>query len=384
MILSKKVFVITGRASVEHYCRIALSDQVGLQFYCSHSKLENQLSDLTEEFVSALVVDLACFKLEEELRYWLLTLRESLQKKLCFVADCYCTDTCLEFLQKNFVPVIEFPCKVTDFKKKVIYKSIKKVQKQIKTNLITLSPINAFIGKSSMILELKSKASLLSQSDCNILIQGETGTGKTFLAELIHKASYRKNAKKVYVNMANLDEQTCEAELFGCVNGAFTGAVNKKGLVEEASGGTLILDEIAETPIVVQAKLLDFIQTHRFRKKGCTKEMCVDVRIIFATNKDLLTLVRTGEFRKDLYYRITENRLYIPSLRERKEDILELSEFFIKKSVYSGLKFDPGVEELLGLQDWEGNVRQLKNELLSAAMVCTALGKTVIEAEDFS
>ena len=152
MILSKKVFVITGRASVEHYCRIALSDQVGLQFYCSHSKLENQLSDLTEEFVSALVVDLACFKLEEELRYWLLTLRESLQKKLCFVADCYCTDTCLEFLQKNFVPVIEFPCKVTDFKKKVIYKSIKKVQKPIQTNLITLSPINAFIGKCSMIL----------------------------------------------------------------------------------------------------------------------------------------------------------------------------------------------------------------------------------------
>ena len=212
--------------------------------------------------------------------------------------------------------------------------------------------------------EILKKASLFARTEAPVLILGESGVGKELLARFIHRESGRKG-KFVAVNCAAIPRDLFESELFGYEKGAFTGALKtKKGLFEEADGGMLFLDEIGELPLSLQPKLLRVLQEGKVRRVGANLEKEVDVKIVAATNRDLKELVEKGEFREDLYYRLNVLTLKIPPLRERPEDILELTGFFLKKySEKYGKKVEITPEALQKLLSYPfpGNVRELEN-----------------------
>lgn len=237
-------------------------------------------------------------------------------------------------------------------------------------NDISSNEITTFddiIGNSVGIKETKEKAKKAALSDSTILIIGESGTGKELFARAIHDYSFRRDKPFVAINCAAIPETLLESELFGYEEGAFTGAKKggKIGKLELANGGTVFLDEIGDMPLHLQAKLLRVLQEKRIEKLGSTKSVAVDVRIIAATNKDIEKLVEQGEFREDLYFRLNVIPLYIPPLRERKEDIKTLMYYFLseynrrfKKNIKG---FESRAEKMLINYSWKGNVRELKN-----------------------
>ncbi|PMP69575.1 MAG: Fis family transcriptional regulator [Calditerrivibrio nitroreducens] len=222
------------------------------------------------------------------------------------------------------------------------------------------------ISSNKRMNEVINIAIKIAPTDCTILITGETGVGKSLIAEVIHKLSTRKNGPFIKINCGAIPENLIESELFGYESGAFTGASSKgkKGLIEIANGGTLFLDEISELPYNTQSKLLTFIQDKEFIKVGGQKHLKADVRIISASNKDLYTLSKEGKFREDLFYRLNVVSLHIPPLRERIEDIPLLTKYFLEKYNLK-YKFNKiiayDVIEYFTKFHWEGNIRELEN-----------------------
>jgi Nif-specific regulatory protein len=254
------------------------------------------------------------------------------------------------------------------------------LQDQIQTN----KGFHPFIAKSKLMLEKLDIIERVAQTDSSVLILGESGVGKELIAEQIHLKSNRKDAPLVRVNCAALPEGLLESELFGHVKGAFTDALqNRKGRFELADGGTIFLDEIGDLPLKLQSKLLRVIQQKTFERVGASESISVNVRILAATNKDIEKLVANGEFRSDLYYRLNVLPMYIPPLRQRKEDIMELADFFLKKIARETNKrilgfSDNAVEALLSY-DWPGNIRELENAVERAVVI----GKNeYLQAED--
>jgi len=244
-----------------------------------------------------------------------------------------------------------------------------KMQKRIfelEDKLETRYSFDRIIGNSKLIKETISLAKKVAPTNSTVLLEGETGTGKELFAQSIHTASSRRNQPFIAVNCSAFPKELLESEIFGYKKGAFTGAnIDKKGLFEEANGGTLFLDEIGEMHPDLQAKLLRVLEEQTFTKIGDTKLIKVDVRIIAATNRDLLNDVRTEKFRNDLYYRLSAFKIRIPALRERNEDISLLTESFValysfktnKKIHFTGPEF---LNRLSSFQ-WPGNIRELKN-----------------------
>lgn len=233
------------------------------------------------------------------------------------------------------------------------------------------------IGNSPKIQEVRKIIKKIALSNTTtILLEGETGTGKDFVARVIHNQSNRANRSFIDVNCAALPENLIESELFGYERGAFTGASNsKKGLFETANGGTIFLDEIGDMNYDLQAKLLKVIENKTFRRLGGTSEITVDVRIIAATNRNLIEKVKAGSFREDLYWRLKVMPLSLPPLRERGEDVLLLSQYFIdyfnrefKKHVKD---LSPETKKLFLSYNWPGNVRELKNVIERAMLLET-------------
>ena len=223
------------------------------------------------------------------------------------------------------------------------------------------------IGRSPKMQEIFSLIERVAKTTSTVLVRGESGTGKELIARAVHQASPRSEARFLSINCGALPENLLESELFGHEKGAFTGAVReKKGLFQEADGGTLFLDEIGEMTPSMQVKLLRALQDKHIRRVGGSQEAPVDVRIIAATNRDLAERIESGDFREDLYYRINVIPIHLPPLRQRREDIPLLVEFFIKKFSES-MGFDEpkpiSVEALRTLEqyDWPGNVRELEN-----------------------
>jgi DNA-binding NtrC family response regulator len=217
-------------------------------------------------------------------------------------------------------------------------------------------------------------AEKIAQSDtATILIQGESGTGKEVIAHAIHDWSKRESMPFITVNCANFPEQMLENELCGHEKGAFTDAKEvKKGLLEVADGGTLFLDEIGDMHLNLQGKILRLVEQRTFRRIGGLKDIHVDVRIITATNKDLVKLKEEGKFREDLFYRVNVASIRIPPLRERPDDILPLTKYFLQKyneEFHKNVQtISKGVEDFLRGYDWPGNVRELKN-VIERAMI---------------
>jgi DNA-binding NtrC family response regulator len=230
------------------------------------------------------------------------------------------------------------------------------------------------VGKSPRMDEVYELVSRVASTNASVLIQGESGTGKELVARSIHYNSRRKGRPLVILNCAALAEGVLESELFGHEKGAFTGAIKRKaGRFELAHEGTLFLDEIGEIPVATQLKLLRVLQEHEFERVGGEKTIKVDVRIIAATNRDLMNAVREGRFREDLYYRLNVVTINIPPLRERREDIPALAEHFLEKfAVETGKRIDgidPKAREMLVHYDWPGNVRELENIMERAVVL---------------
>lgn len=229
------------------------------------------------------------------------------------------------------------------------------------------------IARSPAILEAQQLVRKVAPTRATVLMLGESGTGKTLVAQIIHELSARARNPFVKVNSAALPENLLEDELFGHEKGAFTGATEvKPGRVEEAEGGTLFLDEIGEMSLPVQAKLLRFLQDKEFERLGSSKTRKVDVRIIAATNKDLAQSTSSGEFRQDLYYRLNVFPILVPPLRERKEDIVGLLNFFtrsLSREYGSKLHFSPRAIAALVDYYWPGNVREMENLLERLAII---------------
>jgi transcriptional regulator with PAS, ATPase and Fis domain len=243
---------------------------------------------------------------------------------------------------------------------------------------VLLSKKNPYpiIGRSRQIQGLVHLINLMAEnSSTTVLIEGETGTGKELVARNIHILSRRADKPFVDINCASVPEHIFESELCGHEAGAFTDAkTTKKGLFEIAEGGTLFLDEIGEMPQPLQAKLLRIIETKTFRRVGGTRDIKVDVRIIAATNKDLGECTKEGSFREDLYYRLNVMPIKIPPLRERAEDIPLLAEFFLfdtagnmNRKVSS---IDKDALKALSSYKWPGNIRELRNVLERAVILC--------------
>jgi PAS domain S-box-containing protein len=246
---------------------------------------------------------------------------------------------------------------------------------ELRKELYRRQSFHDIVSKNKEMQRLFSMAEQLSESDTTVLLEGESGTGKELFAKAIHSLSLRKDGPMITINCGALPDNLLESELFGYKAGAFTDAKrDKPGRITLAHGGTLFLDEIGDISKAMQVKLLRVLQDKIFEPLGGTKSEKVDVRIIAATNKDLDALVKEGIFRKDFYYRINIARLYLPPLRDRKEDIPILSEHFISK--FNRLRgkgvqgFQPEVLALLMSHDYPGNIRELENIIEYAIVVC--------------
>lgn len=256
--------------------------------------------------------------------------------------------------------------------------------KLMKNELSRKSGAFDMIGQSPPFVKLVDSATRFAASDSFVLVQGASGTGKELIAGLIHRRSPRNNRPFVAVNCASIPDTLLESELFGHEKGAFTGAVGtKQGLVEVAHGGTLFLDEVGDISPAIQPKLLRFLETGEFRRVGGTNLLTVDVRVISATNKDLREEVAASRFREDLLYRLNVITLRMPLLKERKEDIPLLADFFLarKSKTKNPKKISPNALQMFLSYDWPGNVRELEHVIEGAVLLSQG---DFIEEEDLA
>lgn len=234
---------------------------------------------------------------------------------------------------------------------------------------------NKIIGESKLFVDCVNKALKVANTNMMVLLRGENGTGKEIIANVIKNHCARKNKPFITVNCSAIPESLIESELFGYEEGSFTGASKggKMGKFELADGGTLFMDEIGDMPYQMQSKLLRVLQEGEIEKVGRQNNIPIDVRVIAATNKPLEQMVKDGTFREDLYYRLNVVSIHIPALRERGNDILLLTDYFLEKyckKYERDLKIDRAVYQIFLAYDWPGNVRELQNTIESAVVLC--------------
>jgi DNA-binding NtrC family response regulator len=250
--------------------------------------------------------------------------------------------------------------------------------------ILSQARFDEIIGSHANMQNLLKKVAQVAKTRANVLILGESGTGKELIAASLHQNSKRHANRFIKLNCAALSESVLESELFGHEKGAFTGAVSRReGRFEQANGGTLFLDEISEVPPAVQIKLLRFLQEREFERVGGNETLKVDVRIVAATNKDLMHLVNQGRFREDLYYRLNVVRIVVPPLRARHSDILRLADHFLRRAAAENevevMGFTEAAKALMANYPWPGNVRELQNTV-EQAVVLTETGW--VDADD--
>ena len=258
-------------------------------------------------------------------------------------------------------------------------------QNRLLRSLVDREFASEIVGECAAINALRASIPRIAASDANVLVFGENGTGKELVARAIHDASPRRRGAFVVVNCGAIPTELFESELFGHRRGAFTGADRKRlGLVELAEGGTLFLDEVGELPLEVQPALLRFLQFGEFRAVGAERNEVADVRVVSATNRDLAKAVEQGEFREDLYHRLSTLGLAVPPLRERGRDLLGLAQLFLQRfndrlPPDAALRFSAGALERLTKHPWAGNVRELENVIVR---LVTLADGPVIDADD--
>jgi len=263
----------------------------------------------------------------------------------------------------------------------LLYRAIEKVElakrvKHLENQLGNKYSFDNIIGKSDLICDAVELAKKVAESEASVLLTGETGTGKEVFAQAIHHASNRRNRNFIAVNCSSFSHDLLESAFFGHIAGAFTGAVrDRKGLFSEANNGTIFLDEIGELALDLQVKLLRVIETGEFMRVGESKPTRIDVRIIAASNRDLHKEIESGNFREDLYYRISVFQIRLPSLRERIGDIEPLADHFLQLfSLKTGKKIDKISADCLDTlkqHHWKGNIRELRNVIERCVILAT-------------
>ncbi len=264
------------------------------------------------------------------------------------------------------------------------HKQINEENSALRRALSTMSGGAAPVFQSPAMKNVVRTIERVAPSDVSILITGESGTGKEVIADLIHSLSPRSKGPNIKVNCAALPRELIESELFGSVKGAFTGAQNdREGLFRQAEGGTLLLDELSEMPIDTQSKLLRVLQEKEVRPVGGKTSYKIDCRVIAATNRVPQDAIKDGKMREDLFYRISAISVFLPPLRDRREDIVPLATAFLKRFAAQANRvmtgFSPAAAEMLRRHDWPGNVRQLQNEVQRAVLM--AEGKVIEESD---
>jgi len=290
------------------------------------------------------------------------------------------TESAVEAMRAGAYDYLTKPFQIDEvkllIKKALDHRHLVEENHRLKEQFHQLEGFEQLIGRSpgmQRVLELINK---VADSNSNVLIFGESGTGKELAARALHLRSRRREKPFVTINCSALPEPLLESELFGHMKGSFTGAVsNKEGLFEVAHEGTILLDEIGDTPAAIQVKLLRVLQEKEFRRIGGTKDIRVDVRVIAATNKDLEKAIAEGAFREDLYYRLDVIPIHLPPLRERREDIPMLVEHFLGKYGRTGpvpvTGLAPGALRVLSAHEWRGNVRELEHLVERAVTLAT-------------
>jgi two-component system response regulator AtoC len=270
------------------------------------------------------------------------------------------------------------PCKLAELEA-VLEKAIEKQNLErgnvaLQREVDRLQPSERFVGLTPSVRELLRMVARVAETDSTVLIRGESGAGKELVARAVHRQSRRASQPFVVVDCASLHENLLQSELFGHEKGAYTGAIRlKHGLFEVADRGTIFLDEIAEVTPPLQVKLLRVLETGTFRRVGGTVDINVDVRIIAATNRSLESMMKEGQFREDLFYRLNVFSVHIPPLRERRDDIPPLVEHFIRNSSIvpkRSITVSPEAMEVLQRYTWPGNVRELENVVERALILC--------------
>lgn len=247
------------------------------------------------------------------------------------------------------------------------------LNKEIPEDILRVKQRLSIIGDSPALIEAIKRAVMVAPIDLSVLVTGPSGSGKEFFPKIIHQFGARKHKKYIAVNCGAIPEGTIDSELFGHEKGSFTGALSsRKGYFEEADGGTIFLDEVAELPLTTQARLLRVLETGEFLKVGSSTVQTTDIRVVAATNVDLLKAVAEGRFREDLYYRLSTVVIHVPPLNERGEDIILLARKFAadfaEKYMTKPISFSDEARRALMLYNWPGNVRQLKNVIDQLAL----------------
>lgn len=276
------------------------------------------------------------------------------------------TESAIEAMKLGAYDYINKPFKIDEIrlviKKALEKRTLSREIKVLKEHIASTYELENIIGKSAVMQQLLMSLPKIAQSLSNVLITGESGSGKELIAHAIHNLSPRSGKNFVALNCAAFPEGLLESELFGHMRGAFTGAVNnKQGLFEVADKGSIFLDEIAEMPVTLQSKLLRVLEDCTFRRVGGVSDVSVDVRIISATNRDIETMVDEKKFREDLFYRLNVIPIHIPPLRERKEDVPLLVNHFVNAMGAGDKGFSNDAMDALVRHEWRGNVRELQN-----------------------
>jgi DNA-binding NtrC family response regulator len=312
---------------------------------------------------------------DEEMKFIpvvMLTVRSSLQDKINTLnigADDYLTKP---FVNEELLAKIKVMLRIKD-----LHDDLKRERKKnvlLSQALEKRYSFGNILGKNSRMQEIYELISDISNTDSTVLIQGESGTGKELIARAIHFNSHRKTKPFVVANCSAYSQNLLESELFGHEKGSFTGAIRRKvGRFELANGGTIFLDEIGEVSPPTQILLLRVLQDHRFERVGGEETLEVDVRVVAATNKNLMEEMRKGAFREDLYYRLNVIPIFVPPLRQRKDDISLLASHFLQKFSHEKVKevtsISPEVMEIFLAHSWPGNVRELENVIEHAAII---------------
>lgn len=297
-------------------------------------------------------------------------------------------DTAIRSMKLGAYDYLTKPCKISELETVIVKafekKSLKEKNIVLKEHLLRIAIHDNFIGESMAMRKVRELISIVAPSNTPVLVLGETGTGKELAARAIHDLSPRAGNPFVAINSSTLQETILESELFGYKKGAFTGAqTDKMGLLEIAHNGTLFVDEIGDMGQAIQAKLLRVLETGTFVKLGDTKETRVDIRFIFATNKNLKTEMQEKKFRSDLFFRINTFTITLPPLREKKDDIALLADYFLDKFKGGGKRkeFSPKAISFFMAYDWPGNVRELENVIERSVLLSGK--RPEILAEDF-
>jgi DNA-binding NtrC family response regulator len=329
----------------------------------AHARFDVALLDLHLPGISGIDVLAKLKERQPELEALMLTAHSSIE-------------TAVEAMRRGAYDYLTKPFRAADLEVH-IQKAFEKVQLQRREQqwlrqLSYESPRYRLVGSSPAMRKVVALIEKVATTDATVLVHGASGTGKELVARALHSNSPRRTRPLVTINCAALQENLLESELFGHEKGAFTGAVAAKpGLVEVAEGGTLFIDEIGEMAPGLQAKLLRVLEDGHYRRVGGTQEMNADVRVVAATNRDLAEEIKNGRFREDLFYRLNVVSIFLPSLRERREDIRELVEHFLSTRQIGPLRSRVDAEAMKALlaYSWPGNVRELANVLERAQIL---------------